>query len=179
MSVLRKLFIYCSQFASRDAVRRLFVLNSGEEYSGLMQEVLSVQDTFRNESITDFIFGIDDKAIHQRISDVRGMFLFVDYSAITSSINAKVDVKTDSFRVSITVAVPTPEDHDQATELIWQDRALDAISAIRKKMRDDYENTNPVFWFRFPSTIQPFVAHSLDNSIGWSMEFDVQGIDMI
>ncbi len=179
MSVLRKIFIYCSQFASREAVRRLFVLNSGKEHSGLMQDILSVPDTFRNESITDFIFGIDDKAIHQRISDVRGMFLFVDYSTVTSSIDAKTDVKTDSFRISITVAVPTPEDHDQATELIWQDRALDAISAIRNKMRDDYDSVNPVFWFRFPSTVHPFVAHSLANSIGWSMEFDVQGIDMI
>ena len=178
MSILKKLFLYSSQFVSREAAQRLFVLNTGHDYSVLQQEVLAVPDTFRNTDITDFIFGVDDRAVTQRISQVKGLYLFVDYSAITSSISS-IDVKTDSFHVAMTIARPSPEDQDQATEIIWQDRALDAMTAIRRKMRDDFDEGNPVFWLRFPSTMQPFVAHAMANSLGWTMEFDIQGIDMV
>lgn len=178
MSILKYLFLYCSRFVTRDAVQRLFVLDSGHGYAELKQEALAVPDADRNPLLADYIFGVDDKALQTRISQVRGMYLFVDYAAITSSVST-IDVKTDSFHVAMTVACPTPEDHDQATELLWQDRALDAMTAIRKKMRDDFDDSNPVFWLRFPTTVQPFIAHALANSIGWTMEFDVQGIDMV
>ena len=178
MSILKKLLLYSSQFVSREGVQRLFVLNTGQEYSQLQKEMLEVPDTCRNPDITDFIFGVDDRAVAQRISQVKGLYLFVDYSAITSSISS-IDVKTDSFHVAMTIARPSPENQDQAEELLWQDKALDAMTAIRKKMRDDFDEGNPVFWLRFPTTMQPFVAHALANSLGWTMEFDIQGIDMV
>lgn len=178
MSILKKLLLYSSQFVSREGVQRLFVLNTGQEYSHLQKEMLEVPDTCRNPDITDFIFGVDDRAVTQRISQVKGLYLFVDYSAITSSISS-IDVKTDSFHVAMTIARPSPENQDQAEELLWQDKALDAMTAIRKKMRDDFDEGNPVFWLRFPTTMQPFVAHALANSLGWTMEFDIQGIDMV
>lgn len=178
MSVLKQLFLYSSQFVSREAAMNVFVLNSGHDYTRFQQEVLAVPDTCRNNDITDFIFGVDDRAVTQRISQVKGLYLFVDYSAITSSISS-IDVKTDSFHVAMTVARPSPEDQDQATEMIWQDRALDAMTAIRRRMRDDFDDGNPVFWLKFPTTMQPFVAHAMANSLGWTMEFDIQGIDMV
>ena len=178
MSVLKKFFLYSSRFVSREAVQRLFILNTGLDYTSLQQEVLAVPDADRNPAITDFIFGVDDKAVSERISNVKGLYLFVDYSAITSSISS-IDVKTDSFHVAMTIARPSPDNQDQATELLWQDRALDAMTAIRRRMRDDFDEGNPVFWLKFPSTMQPFVAHAMANSIGWTMEFDIQGIDMV
>lgn len=178
MSILKKLFLYSSQFVSKEGVQRLFVLNTGHDYTQLLQEATDVPDTFRNPYITDFIFGVDDRAVTQRISQVKGLYLFVDYSAITSSISP-IDVKTDSFHVAMTIARPSPEDQDQAAELLWQDRALDAMTAIRRRMRDDFDEENPVFWLKFPTTMQPFVAHALANSLGWTMEFDIQGIDMV
>lgn len=179
MSIIKDIFLYTSQFVSRDAIKKLFVLDSGTmEYSQFMQETLAVPETFRNESISDFIFGVDDNAVISRISQVTGLYLFVDYSTITSSINS-VDVKSDSFRISVTIARPSPENQDQASELLWQDKALDALRIIRKKMRDDFDGQHAIFWIKFPTSIRPFVAHSLANSIGWTMEFDVHGIDMV
>lgn len=179
MSILKEIFLYTSQFVSREAIKKLFVLDSGSvDYSQFMQEVLAYPDTSRNESISDFIFGIDENAVISRISQVSGLYMFVDYSTITSTINA-VDVKSDVFRISITIARPSPENQDQATELLWQDKALEALTTIRKKMRDDFDGQSAIFWMKFPTSIKPFVAHTLANSIGWSMEFDVQGIDMV
>ena len=178
MSILKNLFLYYSRFVSKEAVKGVFLSGSSRDYECLMQEAMAVPDDWRNPNITDYIFGIDDQAVHKRISSVSGMFLFVDYSSIVSSVDGAVDVKTDKFKVSITVASPTPEDHDQATELLRQDAALDAVSAIRRKMRDDIDEDTGAFRIAFPSTLQPFVAHALANSIGWSMEFEVQGVDM-
>lgn len=144
----------------------------------LKEEALSVPDDNRNDDISDFICGVDEQAVQKRISQVSGLYLFVDYSAITSSISS-VDVKTDSFRIAVTIAKPMPEDHDQASELIYQDKALNALRIIRKKMRDDFDAANAVFWLNFPTTVQPFVAHALANSIGWTMEFNVQGVDIV
>lgn len=177
MSLLKKAFLYFSQFASAKAVERFFVLSSGLDYEALKNETLDLADTFRNPDIKDFVFGIDITAVQRRVSSLQGMFLFVDYSTITSSIDS-VDVKTDRFRMSVTVAVPTPEDHDQATEMLAQDRALDAISAIRRKMRDDFDES-AVFWMEFPTSVQPIVARPLANSIGWSMEFEIRAIDAV
>lgn len=180
MSVLKKLFLYSSRFVSREAAQRLFVLDTGpgHDYAKLRQEILEVPDVDRNPAITDFIFGVNDQAVTTRIENIKGLYLFVDYSAITSSISS-IDVKTDSFHVAMTIARPSPDNQDQATEMIWQDRALDAMTAIRRRMRDDFDDGNPVFWLKFPTTMQPFVAHALANSLGWTMEFDIQGIDMV
>lgn len=175
--LLRKLFLYFSQFVSRQAAEGIFVLGSDSDYEILRRQVAAVPDTYRQNDITDFIFGVNDQAVHSRISSVKGLFLFVDYSSVTSSINS-VDVKSDNFHVAVTIARPTPENCDQATEMLWQDKALDAMSTIRRKMRDDFDDSG-IFWLTFPTTMQPFVAHSLANSIGWTMEFDVHGIDMI
>lgn len=178
MAILKDIFLYMSQFVPKAAVCKLFVLGSGKGYDSLRREAMTAPDHNRIEHITDFIFGIDDEAVRKRISAVTGLYMFVDYSTISSSIST-IDVKTDSFRLAVTVAHPTPEDQDQATELLWQDRALSVMRCIRRQMRDDFDRQKAVFWLEFPTTIQPFVAHQLANSIGWTMEFDVRGIDMV
>lgn len=177
MTILGKLFLYLAQFISREAAEEMFQNGRGEEYDEMKRQQLSMDDSKRIQNLRHFIFGIDSEAVQKKISSVRGMYLFVDYAAITSSINS-VDVKNDSFHIALTVACPLPENSDQVTELISQDKSLAALSAIRRSMRDDFER-EAIFWCQFPSTIQPFSAPALAHSIGWTMEFDVSGIDIV
>ncbi|MGM9763355.1 MAG: hypothetical protein ACI3ZQ_04985 [Candidatus Cryptobacteroides sp.] len=177
MTILGKLFLYLARFISREAAEGIFQNGSGKEYDEMERQLLSMDDSKRIRDIRHYIFGIDSEAVQKKISNVRGMYLFVDYAAITSSINS-VDVKDDSFHIAMTVACPLPENSDQMTEMIAQDKSLAALSAIRRSMRDDFE-LNAVFWCRFPSVIQPFSAPALAHSIGWTMEFDVGGIDIV
>lgn len=90
-----------------------------------------------------------------------------------------MDVKTDTFHVAITVARPRSQDQDNATEMLWRDEMLQIISDIRRHMRNDINTDSSVWWLCYPTTIQSFVAPSLANSMGWTMEFDVQGIDIV
>lgn len=180
MSILSDTFRYFTRFVPISALEAVFRLPSGDEHSTLMTEVFEDlnNEPRRIEEIEDFIFSISQEGVQQRISNVKGVFLFVDYSAITSTVD-KVDVKTDKLHVAITVARPRPKDQDQATEMIWQDKMLYIISQIRRTMRNDEGSAPSLWWLSFPTTITPFHAPGLKNSMGWTMEFDITGTDIV
>lgn len=178
MSILRTTFLYFSRFVPRPALAAPFMLSSHPGHADLKEETLTLPDDRRIEGINDFIFSIDQNGVQQRISNVKGTFLFVDYSSVTSTVD-RVDVKKDRFHVAITVARPRPKDQDQATEMLWQDEMLDIITAIRRVIRHDEDLKRSVWWLDFPTTISPWNAPSLGNSTGWTMEFDITGIDIV
>ena len=178
MSILRTTFRYFTQFVPVAALEAAFRLPSGDDHNELFRDLTKMSADRRIPVIEDFVFSISQEGVAQRIANIKGVFLFVDYSSITSSID-KVDVKTDRFHVAITVARPRPKDQDQATEMIWQDKMLDIISMIRKIMRHDIDTDASTWWLTFPTTIQPFHAPGLQNCMGWTMEFDITGTDIV
>lgn len=178
MSILRNTFRYFTQFVPVAALEAAFRLPSGDDHQELFRDLTKMSPERRHPDIEDFLFSISQDGVQQRIANIKGVFLFVDYSSITSSVD-RVDVKTDRFRVAITVARPRPKEQDQATEMIWQDKMLDIISDIRKAMRDDCDTDASTWWLSFPTTIQPFHAPGLQNSMGWTMEFDITGTDIV
>ena len=178
MSILRNTFRYFTQFVPVAVLEAVFRLPSGDDHNELFRELTNMPAERRIPEIEDFLFSISQEGVQQRIANIKGVFLFVDYSSITSSVD-RVDVKTDRFHVAITVARPRPKEQDQATEMIWQDKMLDIISAIRKTMRDDLDADASAWWLSFPTTIQPFHAPGLQNSMGWTMEFDITGTDIV
>lgn len=178
MSILKSTFRYFTQFVPVAALEAAFRLPSGNDHRELFRDIEKMSPERRIDSIEDFIFSISQEGVQQRISNVKGVFLFIDYSTIASSVD-RVDVKTDRFRVAVTVARPRPKDQDQATEMLWQDKMLDIISTIRRAMREDEQSAPSLWWVTFPSTIQPFHAPGLQNSMGWTMEFDITGTDIV
>lgn len=178
MSILKTSFRYFTRFIPVAALEAAFRLPSGKDHQNLFHDLTTMPDDRRLPDIEDFIFSISQEGVQQRIANVKGVFLFVDYSSITSSID-RVDVKTDRFRVAVTVARPRPKDQDQATEMLWQDKMLDIISTIRRYMREDEQDAPSLWWATFPTTIQPFHAPGLQNSMGWTMEFDITGTDIV
>ena len=178
MSILKTSFRYFTQFVPISALEAAFRLPEGDDHAELFSELIQHRDDRRLQDIDDFIFSISQEGVQQRIANVKGTFLFIDYSSIKSTVN-QVDVKTDRFRVAVTVARPRPKDQDQATEMIWQDKMLDVISMIRKIMRHDIDTDASTWWLTFPTTIQPFHAPGLQNCMGWTMEFDITGTDII
>ena len=178
MSILSDIFLYFARFLPTAALEAAFRLPSGEQHQQLLERVNSLPADRQIQAIEDFIFSISKESVQKRIDNIKGVYLFVEYSMISSRIDS-VDVKTDSIHVAVTVARPRTQDQDNATEMIWQDELLDIISAIRRHMRNDLDCTNSFWWLRFPTTIQAFVAPALANSMGWTMEFDIQGTDIV
>ena len=178
MSILYKIFLYFARFLTAEAMEAAFRLPSGERHRQLLEQIQALPADRQIAAIEDFVFSINKESVQKRIDNIKGVYLFLEYSTVTSSIN-NVDVKTDSFHVAVTVARPRSQDQDNATEMLWQDEMLQIISDIRRHMRNDIDTDSSVWWLRFPTTIQSFVAPSLANSMGWTMEFDVQGIDIV
>lgn len=176
--ILYNVFKYFSRFVSREALDRFFLASTGSEYDELRDEVESLPNDRRIGQITDFIFGVDTAAVKQKISQVTGCYLFIDYSQITSSVD-RLDVKTDAFHVALTVAKPHPNDEDQFANMLGMDACMECMSKIRKTMRHDIDRDMHLEWLPYPATVSPFVAKDLSNSFGWTMEFDIKGIDIV
>ncbi len=176
--IVYDLFKYLSQFVSRSALADFFKSSTGQEYNTCKNEVLQLGDEFRDPDIKFLIFGINEEAARKMISQVKGRYIFVDYSYINSSVDRN-DVKTDSFHVAITVAEPHVSDEDQFAQMLRQNGCLRSLSAIRHRMRHDQDLQQHIDWMSWPQKITPFVAPALTNSYGWTIEFDVRGVDIV
>lgn len=173
--IIKELYKYFSAFVPAAALEKSFQASEGSDYDTFKTSLANVSDARRIAGITSYIFGIDADRIRETISSVEGIYLFVDYSTITSTIDEKVDRKDDRMHVAITVAEPQSHERDQVATMLSQDNCLQIIRTIRAAMRNDDET---VRWMVFPSTIQPFANKALANSLGWTMEFDIIGVDI-
>jgi len=175
--LIKDLFSYFAKFVPVASLERSFLSSTGTPYDNLRTAVIAEPHTLRQAAIQDYIFGINADSVQQRISSVRGIYLFIDYGNIRSDING-VDVKTDRMTVAITVAQPTPDSMDQPALAIVQDDCLKILSDIRRQMRQDYDSG--VEWLPHGSSeIQPFTAKALANSYGWTLSVTVEGIDIV
>lgn len=172
------IFRYFAAFVPKEALMRVFNNEDGQDYHEIKMELLSASDELRIPQIKDFIFGIDASSVQQRITSVKGMYLFVDYGNATSYID-RTDVKTDRQHISLTVAIPTADNADQLRKAIDQDNCLSVIKIIRDQMReDDYKYG--VNWLPSDaSTLQPFAAKELANSFGWSLDVNIEAVDKL
>lgn len=172
------IFRYFAAFVPKEALMRVFNNEDGQDYHEIKTELLSASDELRIPQIKDFIFGIDASSVQQRITSVKGMYLFVDYGNATSYID-RTDVKTDRQHISLTVAIPTADNADQLRKAIDQDNCLSVIKIIRDQMReDDYKYG--VNWLPSDaSTLQPFAAKELANSFGWSLDVNIEAVDKL
>ena len=177
--LIKDIFKYFSAFVPKEILKRIFQTGTSKEYNEFLKEVLNLPSENRNSGITDFIFGVNEDKIKQRISEVSGPFLFVEYSRINSTIDTRVDLKKDSFHISTVVASPQPDNWDLVEEALKQDYCLDIIKSIRQVIRDNDAIPFSTFTIEFPTIISPFVAKTLSNSYGWSMEFDISGVDIV
>ncbi len=176
--IIFDVFKYFSRFVSRKALKDFFKASTGEHYKNCMNEVLQMDDKRRDENIKFLIFGINEEAARKMISQVDGRYIFIDYSIINSSVD-QLDVKTDYFHVAITVAEPHISDEDQFAQMLRQDGCLKSIAAIRRYMRHDQDLMEHIDWMSWPQKITPFAAPGLSNSYGWTMEFDIRGVDIV
>lgn len=63
-------------------------------------------------------------------------------------------------------------------EILITEQLLDIITQIRQELRED--RSDPfVQRLSFPNDITPFFARELSNSYGWTLMFNITGIDMV
>ncbi len=177
--IIQDIFQYFARFIPKAALAEAFQAPGAPGYDALKAAVLALPDDAVIPELTAFIFGPDEDSVRERISAVKGPYLFVDYSAATSYIDS-VDVKTDKMHLGVTVAVPTAEDTDQPSLALLQDETLRIICAIRRQLRADSYDDPSLEWLPMEaSTLTPFLAKGLANSTGWALELNSQMTDAL
>lgn len=177
--IVLDIFKYFASFVPASVLRKTFRIPNGEDYRELMEGVLAEPSGREIDGITEFIFGTDPDKLSTVISSVAGIYLFVEYDRISSTVNTATDRKDDRFHVAVTVACPVPDSMDLVSAAIVNDKCLEILSSIRCRMREDDGLKRGIEWMDYPATLTVFSSKALANSQGWSMEFDIYGIDMI
>ena len=177
--MILEIFKYFARFVPVNSLEKIFQLPTGLDYSDFMAEVLTDVSDHRLEGLTDFVFGSDTDKLAKRITDIRGTYLCVEFASVNSTVDPKVDVKTDLIRVGVTVATPHPDNYDLVATAIDQDKTLALLSAIRQHMRDDDDPQRGIYWMDYPATLSVWSSRELANSHGWTMQFNIKGINVI
>lgn len=177
--IIRDIFLYFARFVPKDVLSDAFILNNAPGYAALKTECLALPDDRIISSIKSFIIGPDEESVRERISSATGMYIFIDYGAATSYIDT-MDVKTDKMHIGITCAIPTPEDTDQPSLVLFQDETLAVIKTIRDAMRADSYSDPSLEWLPMEaSSVSPFMAKALAGSTGWMLEWNAKFIDRL
>lgn len=177
--ILQDTFHYFCRYLSTGTVEKFFNKKNSKDINyGIMKAKAIDACTNKYPEITDYIFGVNEEQVSKQISQVRGIYLFIDYGNITSR-ESTLKVKEDSMQLAVTVAKPLASGtYDQAEEILITEQLLEIISSIRKDMRED--RTDPfIKRLSFPNDITPFFARDLSNSYGWTLMFNITGIDMV
>ena len=177
--IITELLTYFAQFVPKDVLAEMFLMNNAAGYAELKEDLRQLPTSRVIPDIKCFIFGPDEESVRERISSARGLYLFVDYGEATSYID-RWDVKTDKMHLSVTVAVPTPEDTDQPSLALLQDKTLQIVKTIRDAMRCDSYGDPSLEWLPMEaSTVTPFIAKALAGSTGWTLEWNARFTDSL
>lgn len=179
MTILQDIFRYFAKYPSEAAIAKIFTKTASNDpqYQSLRDATIAKSSAIF-PAITDYIFGVNEEAVKRRISQVKGIYLFVDYGNISSMTSSK-GVKEDSFQLAVTVAKPVSSaTFDQAEDILIAEQLLEIIQTIRRDLRED--RSDPfVQRLSFPNDITPFFARELSNSYGWTLMFQMRGVDMV
>ena len=179
--ILQDILHYFAKYPSRNAVNKFFNRKNTsagiDSYNQMKTTALAAcKDMF--PEITDYIFGVNEDQVKKQISQVKGIYLFIDYGNITTRVD-RLNVKEDVMQLAVTVAKPISSGtYDMAEEILITEQLLQIITSIRNEMRDD--RSDPfIKRLTVPHDITPFFARDLSNSYGWTLMFNISGIDMV
>jgi len=178
--ILENTFLFFARYPDHAGVMKNFNKKSlAENYNAFKSkaEALSVKSKY--PEIADYVFGVSDDAVKKRITAITGLYLFVDYGNIRTTEN-QLKVKKDNFDLSVTIAKPFSSNlgMDSIEEIVIIDRTLELLKLIRNDIMAIKDDPF-VKMLTLPTDIIPFSSRELNNSYGFSMIFQLEGIDMI
>ncbi len=178
--ILEDTFLFFARYPDHAGVLKNFNRKSSDErYVYLKDSADNLPVKSLYPEIKDYVFGVSDEAVKKRISTIQGLYLFVDYGNIRTTENY-LKVKKDSFDLSLTIAKPFSSNAglDGIDELLTIDRTLELLSMIKTDLLENREDPY-VRKLTIPTEIIPFSSRELSNSFGFSLVFQLEGIDMI
>lgn len=186
-NLLRDAFLYFAKFPDYTELQKLFKRQPGtsafSDYSALKAEIEAFAEEERNliPAIKKLVFAPDEERLKKQIEDVGdGIFMLVDYGNIDTGQDATLKYKTDNMGFALTIArCKKPENMDVPELMLIGDETLNIIRQIREQMIADQQCSPFMRQILFPHQIVPWFARDLQNSHGWTMVMQRQGIEML
>lgn len=183
ITLLQDAFKYFAKFPLMSGVQKNFNVsvssNFGSEYDSFRSEVDSLSEKELVPGIEDYVFGVNEDLVKRRVQDIHGIYLFVDYGAISLTYETDAMVETDDWKIAITVAYPVDESTMDAVEvMLMHQLSLDYLKKIKDIMITDNKKSRFVKQLSFPADINPWFARELMGSYGWSMLFSKKGVGL-
>lgn len=181
-TLIRDTFEYFAKFPDLSGVKKSFNRPSSSFYSTEYAAFKAVIDGLDPNSlipgIKDYVFGVNEDLAMNRIKQFKGFYLLVDYGSVSTDEN-NYKVKTDTFLMAVTVAIPLiTNSYDEVEALLLADQALSYLQQIREQMISD-KSCSLLKHIEFPSEITPFFSREMLNSIGFTMLFTKMGVGLL
>lgn len=170
--MIKEQFLYFAQYPSKEGIRAMLTNGSSDfpGYSELVDALDNLPDMSRVPDIANYVYGQSFDELKQRIDNLVGSFLFVDYGEFNSLVDSRNSYEITQ-RIAITVARKMPDRADAAEYMLASDSALRLLSQVHAWMLADAEAGNIEWLSRGEldkAEIIPFVATEL-SSIGWTL----------
>ena len=170
--MIKEQFLYFAQYPSKEGIRAMLTNGSSDfpGYSELVDALDNLPDMSRVPDIANYVYGQSFDELKQRIDNLVGSFLFVDYGEFNSLVDSRNSYEITQ-RIAITVARKMPVRADAAVYMLASDSTLRLLSQVHAWMLADAEAGNIEWLSRGEldkAEIIPFVATEL-SSIGWTL----------
>lgn len=165
-------FLYFAQYPSKEGVRAILTNGSSDfpGYRDLVDALDNLPDMSRIPEIANYVYGQSFDELKQRIDNLVGSFLFVDYGEFNSLRDSRNSYEITQ-RIAITVARKMPDRADAAEYMLASDATLRLLSKVHAWMLADAEQGNIEWLSRGEldkAEFVPFVATEL-SSVGWTL----------
>ena len=165
-------FLYFAQYPSKEGVRAILTNGSSDfpGYRDLVDALDNLPDMSRIPEIANYVYGQSFDELKQRIDNLVGSFLFVDYGEFNSLKDSRNSYEITQ-RIAITVARKMPDRADAAEYMLASDATLRLLSKVHAWMLADAEQGNIEWLSRGEldkAEFVPFVATEL-SSVGWTL----------
>ena len=165
-------FLYFAQYPSKEGVRAILTNGSSDfpGYRDLVDALDNLPDMSRIPDIANYVYGQSFDELKQRIDNLVGSFLFVDYGEFNSLRDSRNSSEITQ-RIAITVARKMPDRADAAEYMLASDATLRLLSKVHAWMLADAEHGNIEWLSRGEldkAEFVPFVATEL-SSVGWTL----------
>ena len=169
-----RLFKYFARFVPKPVLSAVFIQPDSSRMAGYAEvetEIMTAPDTRVIPLIARFVVSVNDNFVSERIKNLNGFLLFVEYGKI--SVNHD---RMDGIRqtLALTVAHPFSDaNSDNLNEILLMNRALEILDRILRAINEEQHELDFCggSLLQWPAEIHPIDPIAMHGCGGWSVTF--------
>lgn len=130
-------------------------------------------------SVTGFVFGSDEQSLREQISRFSSYYMFVDYGSFSSDVDRNNRI-VDTLECAVTIAKPLGTNVVSYDDILRvQIETFEMMASLRAEMLRGQRESVLLQNLSPKHQILPFVAPDICRSIGSTLSFRLEGVDLL